>query len=288
MYMKHKLIIITVILLSIDKAVCQSQPSSKDDLINSIFSNKSYEFLLPVFDSSLYIIRQDYTLIDGAGNEYGRNKDAFFGKKYGLGVITDSGIYAATDILLPWEDDKNFNKFRNNDSLKPHLSKTFYKRLNDKTFLPMETGQSKKTGDSSLIVFRAPESRPSIANAINLKDTTGWIVLAKSKEDPAISDSLLLNLSILRPVFSEDSTGKMYIKNLAAKDNFFGGIFYTSHISIGKILFCASGILKKDGNGWYIKTFLARAPEIKSDGNILNPVKKETKDKANKIDKYKT
>jgi hypothetical protein len=286
--MKLKLTIIITILLSIDNAICQSQPSSKDDLINSIFSNKSYEFLLPVFDSSLYIIRQDYTLIDGAGNEYGRNKDAFFGKKYGLGVVTDSGIYTTTDILVPWEDDKNFNKFKNNDSLKPHLSKIFYKRLNDKTFSPMETGQSKKIVDSSLIIFRAPDSLPYIADAINLKDTTGWIVLAKSREDPGMTDSFLLNLSIIRPVFSEDSTGKMYIRNLAAKDNFIGGIFYTSHISLGKILFSASGILKKDGNGWYIKTFRTGAPEIKSDRNILNPVKKETKDKANKIDKHKT
>ncbi|MEO5890900.1 MAG: hypothetical protein ABIQ31_11640 [Ferruginibacter sp.] len=288
--MKYKLIYVMFLAFATMNVAAQKKPDkNQKDIVKGLqdLFSSDLKFIMQAVDSSVFLIRQDYTLIDKDGNEYGRNSDAFFGKKYALGVLTDSGLYTTGDILSPWENDRNFDKFKNSDSLKPHLSKIYFKQANDRTFEKSDSGQFSTTADTSVIVSPIPGSRPAIASSAGL-DTAGWLVLANNNQADIMDDSAVLSLTILKPVIVTEPSGKMYIRNLSAKDDLLGGIFYTSQISLGKILFAAAGILKKDNMGWFIQPFATKSAPAKTDDNMLNPVKKGASAKVKRGDKHKT
>lgn len=257
-----------------------AQKAGNDDLINTLFpSTPNYNFILNALDSSLCIIKQEYTLTGKNGIEYGRNADAFFGKKYALGVITDSGIYTTADILLPWKGDPNFDRFKTSDSLKPTLSKAYYKGINDNTFSMIDSAQFKHKKSYSFVILPIPGTLRGLPATGTKTDTAGWMVMIKSETGAVLNDSTRLNVSVVKQSFSPDTTGSMYIKNPVSKDKLISGIYYTMRIYNGSILFQAAGILNKDEKGWFIKSLHTTVTETKQHDIILNPVSLPLKEK---------
>lgn len=262
--MKDKILYI-LLLLTVSPRITAQKDQAKE--LFSLFS-MDQKLISHAVDSSICIIQQQYTLITKNGKEYGNNSNVFFGRKYVIGVITDSGICATADILFPWEGDNSFNEFSTNDSLKAHLSKTFYKRPHDKSFTEIEKTKYKKKYDSSFVIFKIPDSIPFIGNSISINDTTGWMVMVKSNGSLDSNESASLNLTVLKlsPI---DSSGKRYLKKETEKDDFIGGVYYTYHASTGKIFFYSAGIAIKDNKGWYLKPFLTTPEDIKNEKNTL-------------------
>ena len=250
-----------LILLPATGLRAQNPPKEKDpskDLLSILSSDQ--RFVRLAVDSSICLVRQEYTLIDGKGNEYGRNSDAFFGRKFALGVISDSGIWVGAEIGAPWAGDRNFEKYRKGDSLMPHLARTFVRRPAQGGFTELTThpvagaGGGAAGGTGDLFRMTRPEGLPPIACSYDSKDAGGWLVLLSSKDGMEIGDTTKFGYNTFQPKLSfTDSTGKGYVKNMPQEKDLVGGIYYTCSIALGRISFAAAGILQKDGKGWYIQ-----------------------------------
>jgi len=238
-----------------------AQRESKDLL--SILSSDQ-RFVRLAVDSSICLVRQEYTLIDKKGNEYGRNSDAFFGRKFGLGVISDSGIWLGAEVGTPWTGDKNFEKFMTGDSLKPHLAKTFIRRPAEGGFTELKShpvaGGVPGAAAGDLIRIARPEGLAPIPGSYDAKDAAGWLVLVTSKDGTDIGDTTKFGYNTFQPRLNfADSTGKGYIKNMPSEKDLVGGIYYTCVVALGRISFSAAGILQKDEKGWYVHPLPGKA-----------------------------
>lgn len=247
--MKKQVLSGLLLLLPMLGLLAQKADPSKDLL--SILSSDQRLVRLAV-DSSICLVRQEYTLIDAKGNEYGRNSDVYFGKRYALGVISDSGIWVGSEIGTPWVGDRNFEKFKTGDSLKPHLARTYVRRPAQGGFT--ELASRPVAGSSDLFCVARPEGLAGIPGVFDVRDPGGWMVLLTSKDGMDIGDSTRFGYNTFQPklVFA-DSTGKGYLKNMPEEKGLVGGIYYTCVISLGRISFNAAGILVKDEKGWYVQ-----------------------------------
>jgi hypothetical protein len=246
-----------LILLPDSGLLAQNAPKDPSKDFLSILSSDQ-RFVRLAVDSSICLVRQEYTLIDGKGNEYGRNSNAFFGRKFGLGVISDSGIWLGAEIGAPWTGDKNFEKFRTGDSLKPHLAKTFIRRPADGGFTELKTHPAAAGGD--LFCISRPGQLASIPCSYDAKDAAGWLVLVSSKDGTDVGDTTKFGYNTFQPKLSfADSSGKGYIKNMPSEKDLVGGIYYTCVVALGKISFSAAGILQKDEKGWYVHPLPGKA-----------------------------
>src|SRR6516225_6354876 len=92
--------------------------------IDASFISGDQKLVRMAIDSSLCILRQEYTLTNRSGNEYGRNGRSYFGKSYTIGVLAEGKIWTDSRIRRPWDMDGNYDRFRGIDSIKPRLSGT--------------------------------------------------------------------------------------------------------------------------------------------------------------------
>jgi len=230
----------------------QREPSK--DLLAILSSDQRLVRL--AVDSSICLVRQDYTLVDAKGNEYGRNSDAYFGRKYGLGVISDSGIWVGAEMGMPWVGDRNFEKFKTGDSLRPHLARTYVRRPAQGGFTELP---GRLTGGGELFCIARPEGLAPIGCSFDVRDPAGWLVLVTTKDGMDIGDTTRVVYNTFQPrVTFVDSAGKGYVKNMPQDKDLVGGIYYTCAIALGKISFRAAGILQKDEKGWYIRPLRGR------------------------------
>jgi hypothetical protein len=207
-------------------------------------------------DSSLCVLRQDYTLTNQKGMQYGRNGKEYFGRTYNIGVMADNKVYTSIQLLKPWEGDANYDKFKAADSIKPHLSATYARPLTKPAYVTVTPDTTGQGTDSTIATLTSPDTTSNIGRVLNSQDRGGWLVVMASPAGFPTKDTLPLNYTIYKaqPQFTE-TTGKGYIKNMPVKENLIGGVYFISRISLGRITFIAAGILGKDKTGWYVQAF---------------------------------
>lgn len=255
--MTFRLSILCCCLLSFFGALAQKeQPGNLLSLLSS-----DQRFVRLAVDSSICLIRQDYTLINATGVEYGRNNDTWFGKKIEVGVITDSGIWVSSALRMPWIGDKNYDGFSKSDSLQPHLSRTWFRRSAQRSFTEWKNPGIPTTPAGALLSLSRPDSLAAIPCAYDQQDTAGWLILLSTKGDPD-SDSSVISYNSWQPkLAASDTEGRAYIKDIPHEKNMLGGIYYACTILLGKIRFTAAGLLARDEKGaWYVQLLPGRSP----------------------------
>ena len=258
---------ISLLLLVCGKEAVAQLRTDKDIL--SLFTSDQ-KLVKMALDSSICILCQNYVLADSAGNEYGRNKDPYFGRKYSIGVITDKGIFTSAEILMPWEGDKNFDKYRKTDTLKPKLSTLLYRRINDQRFSSINNPVTEKYGDSSTIAYALTDSIQNVSASFVQADSSGWFLVLNSP-DTILGDSSKITITAIKPkMVTEGPAGKSYIKNIPSKTGIVGGFYFSCRITIGKIAFGAAGIAKKDEKGWFVQSFQSNTIKKQEAKDVLN------------------
>ena len=245
-------IIYILLLLAPVALSAQSNPGS-----DASFVSADQKLVRMAIDSSLCILRQDYTLTNQKGMHYGRNGKEYFGRIYTIGVMTDNKVYTDARLLRPWEADANYDKFKAADSIKPRLSATYARPLTRSTYVIVIPDTVVPAGaDSSIAALSSPDTTSNIGRVRNTSDRGGWLVLAASPAGFPTNDTLPLNYTIYKaqPQFTE-ANSKGYIKNMPVKENLIGGVYFISRITLGRITFIAAGILGKDKTGWYVQAF---------------------------------
>ena len=260
--MKHLKIIILVLITFGSNA--QIIPQSNEP---KMLSDK---FIRVAIDSSLCIIRQDYILKNNKNNdEYGRNGNDFFGRSYKLGVFSGNKIWTVGDIRTPWIDDRFFDKYLKNDTIKPALSSVAYKPLasySTAKYEEMIDCKPDETEDSTNVTSYSRQV--DFLGSVGIKrfstEVSGVLVVVSSKEsfstnENATPDFSLYSTTVQFQENAKDVSLKKVLTLLANKDNVLGGVFYATVVITGNIQFVATGMLKskKDRLGiteWYLET----------------------------------
>jgi hypothetical protein len=251
-YLFVMLTLMTTTLMTPFDSYAQSNPGT-----DASFVSGDQKLVRMAIDSSLCVLRQDYTLTNQKGMQYGRNGKEYFGRTYTIGVMADNKVYTNAQLLKPWEGDPNYDKFKATDSIKPRLGATYARPLVKSAYVTVIPDTASPQGsDSAIATLSSPDTASNIGRVRNSQDRGGWLVLVASREAFSTNDTLPLNYTIYKaqPQFTE-TNNKGYIKNMPVKENLIGGIYFISRISLGRITFIAAGILGKDKTGWYVQAF---------------------------------
>lgn len=260
--------IIMLAMLTMSLPLAAQTTSSTD----ASFLSGDQKLVRMAVDSSICILRQEYTLTDRRGNEYGRNGRSYFGRTYTIGVLAAGRIWTDSRIRRPWDMDANYEKFKAVDSIRPRLSETSARQVVRSGYTAVKEDSSSRKEDSSsrkeyntsrekdsaLAVYRSPDSLSDIALINDCRDRGGWLVVVATREPIGMSDTLPVSYTIYKAQPQFTATGvKGYLKNMPVRENVIGGVYFLSSTRLGKITFAAGGILGKDKEGWYIQLFPA-------------------------------
>lgn len=264
------LIILVLLLQSFD---AKAQLDTKSDLI-SVFSSGD-KIVKRALDSTICIVKQEYSLFGKNNKEYGWQGRSYFGSSYRVGVITSSGIKTDRRITMPWADDKNYDQFKKADTLKPRLTKTYTRRLAEKGFSEYADAHIDTAGKSGFVNYAS--NSPVDINTIKTVDSAGWVDVVSIRKNHGLSDTVQFVTSVYRASIAyKDTSNVPYIKLNNTKDNIIGGVYYSCIVTRGRIEFQAAGIIKKNAEGWYVDLFTTNGFEPNNnDGAKLTPARKD-------------
>lgn len=204
-------------------------------------------------DSSLCIVRQDYILKDSNNNAYGwQNKD-YFGRTYQLGVITGKQIWVDKKTATPWAMDNIYDRYKNNDTIKPELSQVAVRFLPGTGFRNVTYRINNSMTDFAS--YPLETERITIPNVKRSKRGDGWLVVVHSREDITQKEECALEYTIYMPnITFAEGANEAVVQKMPVKEKIIGGVYYTYQVRAGQVQFFVAGILRKKGSGWVIES----------------------------------
>jgi len=218
----------------------------------------------------IYVIKQSYQLEDTVTHQrFGRYGKEEFGSTASLAIRTMGGIIVDSKILVPWEQDKNFTKYK--DTHKPVLSRSMSIEFGDSVKSPVNLridslhsyGPVTYIGSTDTIL-RGLKTKPYV------QSTEGWVVWIANDsiidkyngiENP---EFIIFKQAI---DFAPDSISiKIDVPNTTKE--VWGGIFVVpEQTEIGQITFFLGGVIVKDAEskGWVVIPPLPQATSILSE-----------------------
>ena len=223
---------------------------------------------------AVVLVRQNYVLVNDKQEEFGRFNKDYFGRAYGVGLITDCGLAVPATTAEPWREDEAFAKYRDSKEYAPRVSASEirYAGKNRYETLTMDTTKMRFTTDS-LTVYLPMTKNPALRAEIHENgDVTGWVVILSSTGNLESDETSEIAIDAYKYTLSFDKQSKSYpleqTPTMKVK-NILGGAFFVPSYSMGQITFKYAGVLTKQGNDWQIvktdKSFLDCKPVILPD-----------------------
>jgi len=287
MYMKSKIIVVLLSLLSIQSASAQLDLSKLKIQYETIASDSS--IISEAVAPALTIIRQQYRLERG-GKYYGKNKRPFYGETYTLGVKVSGGTIMQRGVVIPWENDAAFHRVKQGGKYKPAIYWSLQKSLSDSIWktVELELGtQYVSPIDKDSLLFRHADAMSDFG--LPTDETSGpkkgYMVWAYTNSE--VNDSTM-QVSLRQVSHSvEDSTDSIYY-SVSPKDadKVIGGIFVIPSIErVGYIKLQMAGVAVKNKEGKWVLCLLTK----KTDGNVkTEEVEKKDKKQRKKKDEPKS
>ena len=241
------------------------------------------QLIKAALDSVFFIVRQDYVLRYTRGNiakDFGRGGNEYFGRVYGLVVLSENKFWADGRLKTPWLLDENYRDFQSVDTLIPVLTNTSFRRISEKSFKKYNV-IIKDSSKSDYFYYETMKDLRSVSNNPNTKDSMGWLVIAYTKDDIQHNDSCDVYLFPFRPRPQYKNNSYAPIK-MPQKEYILGGGYFTVNISVGQIRFSYAGVLYKKAQNWLISLIAAPVKkeelnEIKNEDSEEKPIKKGRK-----------
>lgn len=222
------------------------------------------EITCKAVEGSLYLTKASYRLKEKAsGKFFGRDGKADFGAGYGVAVKTEDGILMPTSSMMPWNNDKDYQKVSNKyDGI---LSTISICSLTDNEFLPA-TKPSTMDGMYQVI---DPQSKDGLIigtpEAGELNGWCVWITTNVSAIGELASDKVKCQANT-KTITLTDTTKVVDAGNVPAGVTVLGGIFvYPEYCGGGVVKYKMVGFLEKSFDKWNICIpFLAQKPQASS------------------------
>jgi hypothetical protein len=219
---------------------------------------------------AVVLVRQNYVLVNDKQEEFGRSNKDYFGRVYGVGLITDCGLAVPTTTAEPWREDEAFAKYRDNKEYTPKVSacEIRYAGKNRYETLTLDTNGMRFTADS-LTAYLPVTKNPALhAEMPENGEVTGWIVILSSSGNIETDETSDIAIDAYKYTVTFDKRSKLYpleqTSSMKVK-NILGGAFFVPSYSMGQITFKYAGVLVMKENEWHI---------VKTDKSFLdcNPV----------------
>lgn len=213
-------------------------------------------FIRNAVDSTLFIVRQDYTLRnihDPEAPEYGLGGKEYFGRAYYLAAYAGGELVVAVSEITPWDLDPNFEQFSENDSIKPVLSTVAIKGMNSNEFIPIDSSLGFRT-HSGIVSAEIDFGHSSLQIKRNSLDPTGWGIFVYSTEALVNDEAAELHFKIykIKPDFSDEGViGE--ISNPTINGSLIGAIYVTESFGIGSINLEMAGVVNEENLTWGVK-----------------------------------
>lgn len=250
------------------------------------------------------IIKSEYQLKNKKdGSLYGRGGKDVYNVVYQVGINLPTGIMVMNDIRTPWETDKDFDKYRNNESYEPVL-KTIkvYSKVNTDSVINRELALDTKiicnADSSAFLVMDTKSGNQFITRVVTNQIKDSWILwFAVDKGQKLIGfENLTFNTVYQRQ--EEEINGKI-VRTPLGSDILLCGILLAPHITgIGKIELHLAGIINKDSNNWKLNSlpnnFINMTDDISTEAvskdtvdDELTPIESKNKAKSKPKSKKK-
>jgi len=241
--MKKQFAIIVTSLLGTFLAYCQDKQT---DLI--FFSKENIEFT--ALKQFLYLIRQDYIVIDESGKPRFRGGNNYYGKAYTIGVLSeDTKLLFPTYIRSPWEIDDTYDQLANRN-YKPECSLFRMKSYADGEYFVTKLQSTDEENEISFMLA----GKQGIMIEENLQDNGTLIVFYTSAASPDNFADILHSIMYLDDI-TWNSDGSANIEELNYGENeIIGGALFSRHISPGNIRWKLAGLYLPVNNKWVLKS----------------------------------
>lgn len=243
-------------------------------IIKALFGTRQ-EIIEQSIDSAVCIVRQDYVLADTSvlkPNVYGMGGKPYFGRIYALGIISGGKLWCPSQILTPWLLDTNFTPYLKADSIVPKLSAIAVRPVlnHEYTVWDFDSLNIFDAYDSVLlhngiIGLKLKDQLPGLELVREMADTTGWVVFASTETALSVNDTSKISFTSYKV---KTKLGQEHLRELVKPQptgpSFIGGVFLSTHASVGHIDFFMAGLIIKSDSEWYIHGIPARPPSPSS------------------------
>jgi hypothetical protein len=259
-----------------------------------LFGSDDNKLLKAVVSDAIYILRQDYYLIDSTvkrGKKYGLNNKEYFGRCYFVAIAVNNQFYVDSAIMTPWDLDSNYTKYSSSKKYKPELSELAFRNIKEKKFSLIDKSILKDSPSRSypLLIMPSHDSLNSIELlnfSDSLLDSTAWFYVAdlnyniEKDEDSFIFETMKGRYSSQNDSFI---CNKFYYGN-----NTIGGFIFSTVPQFGFVKYCLSGIVKKNNGKFQFISLISKKVDNGSQGTkaiiskpvFTKPVLSEIEDKS--------
>lgn len=247
-----------------------------------IVKSQSQTLIEDAIGNGLYVFVQSYQLEDTVTHKrFGRFGNDYFGSKAALAIRTTDGDIVASDVMSPWKDDANFDKYK--QTHKPVLSTSKMIEFGDsaKTAMSVKIDSLQRDVEFSRIFMTDSISRGFQCRGFD-GTTEGWAVWVANDsviDNYAGSDMPEFTIHKQTLDFKSGSSGhKISAPNISKQ--VWGGIFIVPRqTAIGQITFLLAGVITKDAEAkeWIIIPPVYERPKAIEDSQAeLTPLEKSS------------
>jgi len=226
------------------------------DKFNTGIISDDQEFIKSAVDSAIFVLRQEYYLIDTVENKiYTQDNVDYFGRYYTLAFISDSILWTDNRILEPWLNDTSYNYYNKRYGWMAVPTELSYRALYTKEYTPLKYSIYDFRVDSAIYddynLLLKPENFPnySIPVLAETKNEAGWAFIIYTDQKIEICDTCNLKYSIFKAKPDFENSAQLE-KQLEIK-NVIGGFYIVTNTQTGFIKFYMAGYLRKLLK-WYV------------------------------------
>ena len=257
-----------------------AQRSEKSDTVSAPLM--SYlDAVLP----ALSIVRQQYRL-ERNGESYGRNKKAYYGETYSLGVKVSGGTILMRNVIYPWENDADYQRVNSSGKYKPTYFYSMQRPIYENTWKPVELELNTQyvtpiTADSSLFKHTDTMSDFGLPTDETPGSKQGYLIWAYS--ETSLQDSAM-QVKLLQTEMKTNAQGDANAVAVHPEgiSNVLGGIYVVPIVErAGYIKLMLVGMaVKKSANDWQLRLLTNGSSELTKVDGATKDDKKHKKKKS--------
>ncbi len=291
--MNKYIIIILAIVVGVSTANAQS--GSINDLFGkSPFGSASKNLVSQSVKEGLYVVKQEYILSDTTSVNpriYGYDNNDYFGRDYALGIVVGRDLITYSSILEPWSRDSNYERYRNNRTVVPKLSKRHYRALNQDSYVQLADSMQ-RIGVAN--IFMDADSIKGFNLEKRDGEIEGWVVTLSGDKTKADSVGVLKIDAYTNTMTISDAVSEYEIRKISIASDLMGGFYIVPTFNeIGIIELKVIGMLYESDDKWFVSTVMPSAEvlltpiEVEEESATPEPTLEENTEPENRRSKWK-
>ena len=230
-----------LVLLAMGLSQAQAQ---KSGLLEGLFGNDD-TIIEKALKQACVVVRQDYVIKDSLGVPYGSGQLPYFGRAYGIGVVSNGFLWTSQRVRQPWIWDANYTGYSKTHTAAPY--EMAWKEVEADSFGVSKEWDAQMVGGAA--VGALPQdggtARPGVYQGDTLTEQGRLAVFYIEEGEHPDSAEIQMATALVEDIqWEEDGKAEEEAIKLKGKQ-LLGGALFTEHIGPGSITFKLSGLYVK-------------------------------------------